>query len=603
MNLTEKQEFIDDLTKRAVKLGQKGMSLKKTDMDAAALMQQQANEMMETVQELQGIHRSESTSYTPPNITTEELAAQTSGELRDIGTQAQQNFTLVNEEAMAGGLTPVPTLGVKINRDNEQSRPMISPSREEAMYGDQGQKTGLDEYVVEQVAQTVVPALASSVVTVAKTAGYMLSDVIPDEAEVYIVEKAKQVHYDTIRAPWYNTAEKLWDDTKSVIDQGLGYSKWKEKEPESAKLFENSLVTGTMFVDRLGLGQKTGTKLSRWGQAAKKDKDLMETADVLSPVNQKIEGNDAQWDTEGRKQKYLPTDAEKEDIMIIAKLPKFEPSGKRLGQNMEVLKAEIKSHADKLEQHILKAGNPRFDADSIDAVIRANIDELTESTAFAASKGGLANVAPMLEKFSELLREGSQDAMGLLELRRGFDKWVEKDVNMSKLGAEERTAMDRIVRNVRNSLNDETQKIVPAAPIKRLLRVQTSIYMGKNKLAAKFDAQAKGLLGAIGRGLYNNFGIKLPETIGALFAAGAMSVGMAAPIGGAVGLTAIGLTAAGTYTIGRLIRSPKTRIFLGKSILNISKQMKSTTDPIMLSMLRGDRALMLDMMQMGEEEE
>jgi hypothetical protein len=31
--------------------------------------------------------------------------------------------------------------------------------------------------------------------------------------------------------------------------------------------------------------------------------------------------------------------------------------------------------------------------------------------------------------------------------------------------------------------------------------------------------------------------------------------------------------------------------------------MKSTTDPIMLSMLRGDRALMLDMMQMGEEEE
>ena len=209
----------------------------------------------------------------------------------------------------------------------------------------------------------------------------------------------------------------------------------------------------------------------------------------------------------------------------------------------------------------------------------------------------------MLEKFSELLREGSQDAMGLLELRRGFDKWVEKDVNMSKLGAEERTAMDRIVRNVRNSLNDQTQKIVPDAPIKRLLRVQTSIYMGKNKLAAKFDAQAKGLLGAIGRGLYNNFGIKLPETIGALVAAGAMGVGMAAPIGGAVGLTAIGLTAAGTYTIGRLIRSPKTRIFLGESILNISKQMKSTTDPIMLSMLRGDRALMLDMMQMGEEEE
>tara|TARA_R110000803_G_scaffold46161_1_gene96915 strand:+ start:1045 stop:2859 length:1815 start_codon:yes stop_codon:yes gene_type:complete len=602
MNLKEKQAFINDLEERAVKLGRKGQSLAKTDMNAAALMQQQANEMIATVNELQSIHREESTSYTPEKISDEDLTKKVSESMRDIGTQAQQDFTLVNEEAMAGGLTPVPTLGVKINRDNEQSRPMISPSREEAMYGDQGQKTGIDEYVVEQVAQTVVPALASSVVMAAKTAGHMVSNVIPDEAETYVVEKAKQLHYDTIRAPWYNKASELWDKATGAVNKVTGYSKWKEKEPESAKLFEDSLVTGTMFVDRLGLGQKTGTKMSRWGQAAKKDKDLMETADLLSPVSQKIEGNDAQWDTSKRKQKYLPSDAEKGDIEIIAGLKDFKPT-QRIGKNMEVLKKEIKVHANRLEQHILKAGNPRFDPDSIDAVVRANIDELVASPAFDAAKGSLANVEPMLEKFTELLNTGSRDAMGLLELRRGFDNWLEKDVQMSKLGGEERTAMDRVVRNVRNSLNSETQKIVPDAPIKRLLRVQTSIYNGKNRLAAKFDAQAKGLLGAISRGMYSSIGVKLPETVGALAAAGAMGVSMAAPLGGIAGVASVAGAGAGAFSLINVLRNPKTRIFLGESVVNISKQMKTTTDPIMLSMLKGDRALLLDMMQVSEEEQ
>lgn len=598
MNLKEKQAFINDLEERAVKLGRKGQSLQKTDMNAAALMQQQANEMIATVNELQSIHREESTSYTPQKISDEDLTKKVSESMRDIGTQAQQDFNLVNEEAMAGELTPVPTLGVKINRDNQQIRSI----REEALYGDQGQKTGIDEYVVEQVAQTVVPALASSVVMAAKTAGHMVSNVMPDEAETYVVEKAKQLHYDTIRAPWYNKASELWDKATGAINKVTGYSKWKEKEPESAKLFEDSLVTGTMFVDRLGLGQKTGTKMSRWGQAAKKDKDLMETADLLSPVSQKIEGNDAQWDTSKRKQKYLPSDAEKGDIEIIAGLKDFKPT-QRIGKNMEVLKKEIKVHANRLEQHILKAGNPRFDPDSLDAVVRANIDELVASPAFDAAKGSLANVEPMLEKFTELLNTGSRDAMGLLELRRGFDNWLEKDVQMSKLGGEERTAMDRVVRNVRNSLNSETQKIVPDAPIKRLLRVQTSIYNGKNRLAAKFDAQAKGLLGAISRGMYSSIGVKLPETVGALAAAGAMGVSMAAPLGGIAGVASVAGAGAGAFSLINVLRNPKTRIFLGESVVNISKQMKTTTDPIMLSMLKGDRALLLDMMQVSEEEQ
>jgi len=598
VNLKEKQAFINDLEERAVKLGRKGQSLQKTDMNAAALMQQQANEMIATVNELQSIHREESTSYTPQKISDEDLTKKVSESMRDIGTQAQQDFNLVNEEAMAGELTPVPTLGVKINRDNQQIRSI----REEALYGDQGQKTGIDEYVVEQVAQTVVPALASSVVMAAKTAGHMVSNVMPDEAETYVVEKAKQLHYDTIRAPWYNKASELWDKATGAINKVTGYSKWKEKEPESAKLFEDSLVTGTMFVDRLGLGQKTGTKMSRWGQAAKKDKDLMETADLLSPVSQKIEGNDAQWDTSKRKQKYLPSDAEKGDIEIIAGLKDFKPT-QRIGKNMEVLKKEIKVHANRLEQHILKAGNPRFDPDSLDAVVRANIDELVASPAFDAAKGSLANVEPMLEKFTELLNTGSRDAMGLLELRRGFDNWLEKDVQMSKLGGEERTAMDRVVRNVRNSLNSETQKIVPDAPIKRLLRVQTSIYNGKNRLAAKFDAQAKGLLGAISRGMYSSIGVKLPETVGALAAAGAMGVSMAAPLGGIAGVASVAGAGAGAFSLINVLRNPKTRIFLGESVVNISKQMKTTTDPIMLSMLKGDRALLLDMMQVSEEEQ
>ena len=103
--------------------------------------------------------------------------------------------------------------------------------------------------------------------------------------------------------------------------------------------------------------------------------------------------------------------------------------------------------------------------------------------------------------------------------------------------------------------------------------------------------------------------MKIPATIGAAAATGSMMVGAAKYVGGlaAVGSAgAIGLAA----VIGiKATKSYKTRQWLGATLELVSKKLDKVTDPVQKTMLRADRALILDMLSesralaQGEEEE
>jgi len=554
--------------------------------DEAVQLMNKANSLAKNAARGRELHREVATSYTPQDTPPMDIA-------RDLyqGNQAamDQAQVLAQEtHATPESIVPVPTLPFK------SAVPQTS-----------GVKTwGPDEYLVRQTANTVVPTMASIATNVVKAAGQVISNVMPDELETSIVESVKRAHYDVTREDWYQKAASLLEDGLTKP-----YEAWKKAKPDQAELFEDVTATVGLIFDRTRLSEmaeQSGTKLSIKGAQGKKIKRFAFVSDMLAPLKPDSTQNPNSWtfDSKGNAV-FVPNKAERLAIGETSNIPEIKPN-KPAGANRTVIDNKIKELSERLEEGIRKAGNPTYAKHHLNATVGAHVDELIESTGFRAAAGSTTGVGPLLEHMQTLVANADGSAIGLLRLRREFDEWVRTDVKLADLDKQARTSLERVVTNVRGTLNTELSKLVPNVPVKRLLSRTSALYTARGMISPKADKELNGLLESINQGLYSTFNVKLPSTLGALYATGKIGAGIAT----SVAAPALGALAGGSYAIykgAEALTNPTVRKGVGDVIVALSKAIKTVKDPVQLSMMRGDRAILLqalsDTAATPEEEE
>lgn len=579
MNTEQQEALFDSKEREAVLMLRESQKLAVGDNAASVALLKQANQLATRVSEARAAFRKQETSYTPTSVPQEEVIRNFEQGTVDVFKQGVSSFQEQNEEMSQGGFTKNLTVMPKLSKFSDN---IVNP-----------EESGLDEYVVRQTANTIVPAVAAATMNLAKGLGQTFSNVMPDEIETRLVEQVKEIQFDTVRQPWFKTMGNAWE-------RGVeAYDKLAAKDPAKAELFEDTMATATMFAPRAGVlkqGQATGKKIAVSAAQKQRDIDNAHTAEILSPIEPKdMSKVQDKWDTSKGTPVYLPNQSEIDSALVVSKLKGWDPKQAIGKNNMVVQKAKGKV-AERLEKTLRDAGNPSYGKNHMISQVNLHVEDLRNTNAFQASKGGQASIEPMLGELATMVGAGEANALGLLQLRRDFDKWANKDMGLADFDKPERAKVQKIVKSIRDTLNTELSKLAPDAPVKHLLRTQTALYQAGERTSAKYTARAKGLISSLNNGLYPVVGLKLPATLGAAFATGSMMVGASKYVGGvgavlgagATGLVAVvGLKAATSY---------KTRQYLGATLETISKRLDKATDPVQKAILRSDRALILDLL-------
>ena len=579
MTNDRQEALFDRVQKEAVLMLRESQRLSVSDNAASVQLLKQANDTATRVSEARAAFRKRETSYMPEEVPQEEVVRGFEQGIGETINQAASSAQEQNQNMAEGGFTKNLTVPAKLSKYSDA---IVNPA-----------EAGPDEYIVRQMSNTVAPALASATVNAAKALGQTISNYMPDEIETRIVEQAKELHFDTVRKPWFKAMEKVWDSSMEA------YDRLAAKDPAKAELFEDTMATAVMFADRAGIAKKsqsTGKKIAVSSAQKQRELDMVHTAEILSPIEPKdMSKVQNKWDTSKSTPTYIPNQSEIDSALVVSKLKGWDPKAS-IGKNNMVVQKAKKTVAERLEKTLMDAGNPTYGKNHMISQVNLHVEDLRNTNAFQASKGGQNSIDPMLAELQTMMNAGDATSMGLLKLRRDFDKWSTDDMGLGDFDKPDRAKVQKVIKAIRTTLNDELSKLAPDAPVKHLLRTQTSLYNAGERTSAKYSARTKGFISAVNNGLYPVVGMKIPATIGAAAATGSMMVGAAKFVGGlaAVGSAgAIGLAA----VVGiKAAKSYKTRQWLGATLEQVSKKLDKVTDPVQKTMLRADRALILDML-------
>ena len=557
------------------------LKMKLVDPNEAARLMNDANSLATNAAQGRAELKRQVIAYTPEETSAKDIILPLVYSNKEAADASVENFQATNEAlAEKGSFVSVPTLPL-------------------ARVGTEGtyketKAWGPDEWLVNQVGKTVVPLMDSVFKNTLKATGQTLSNVIPDDIETTTVEAMKGAYYDISRQDWYKKAVG-W------LEEGLvePYMSWKKKNPERAKLTEDAIATTGMVLDRTNLSaaaRRSGTRIVLSGAQGAKVQRRAFIQDMLAPAKPDSVNNPTKWGDDGSgKAAFIPDVLEQQAIHEVTLIPDLNPAATPVVNRAKIQK-QYETLSNRLNQVIIDAGNPRYSRDNLNAVIGGHVDNLIDSTEFRAASGSAAGVPALIEHMGTMVARSNNDALGLLELRREFDDWVTNKVKLAELDTPARTSLERVITNVRNTLNSELDAIVPDAPTKRLRLRVSSLKTADTMIRPKYDDNTTSLFKRLNQGYYiEKLGIKLPTTASGLYFTGALAGTAAGTLMGQIGLTAVG-GLFGVKTAVDVLRNPTVRKKAGQAIIGMSKAIKSATDPIEIAIMRGDRATLLQLL-------
>jgi len=565
----------------AIEQRKASLKMKLVDPNEAASLMNDANSLATNAAQGRAELKRQVIAYTPEETSAKDIILPLVYSNKEANEQAVENFQATNEAlAEKGSFVSVPTLPL-------------------ARVGTEGtyketKAWGPDEWLVNQVGKTVVPLMDSVFKNTLKAGGQTLSNIIPDDIETTTVEAMKGAYYDISRQDWYKKATG-W------LEEGLvePYMSWKKKNPERAKLTEDAIATTGMVLDRTNLSaaaRRSGTRIVLSGAQGAKVQRRAFIQDMLAPAKPDSVNNPTKWGDDGSgKAAFIPDVLEQQAIHEVTLIPDLNPAATPVVNRAKIQK-QYETLSNRLNKVIIDAGNPRYSRDNLNAVVGGHVDDLIESTEFRAASGSAAGVPALIEHMGTMVARSNNDALGLLELRREFDDWVTNKVKLAELDTPARTSLERVIANVRNTLNSELDAIVPDAPTKRLRLRVSSLKRADEMIRPKYDDNTTSLFKRLNQGYYiEKLGIKLPTTASGLYFTGALAGTAAGTLMGQVGLTAAG-GLLGIKTAVDVLRNPTVRKRAGQAIIGMSKAIKSATDPIEIALMRGDRATLLQLL-------
>lgn len=290
-----------------------------------------------------------------------------------------------------------------------------------------------------------------------------------------------------------------------------------------------------------------------------------------------------------------PTPSESEIIEAVSKLK--IPTSASYIKSRDLIKAGIEKEAKSLESSLGRSNIKVPLAESSKAINNAiAASKVNDPFVNANTLGRLLD--DVADKAKTILAKNDETPLGILKSRRELDDWIKQykkpgsQVFLSQDKVE--TALDIAVRDVRTSLNDLLETKVPSVAVKKSLSQQSNLYRVNPVVLEKITQDASSTAGRLWQNITKTTGIKMVSTP---LAGAATVAAFAGYLPAVVGTAAVGF---GGYAAGRALISPKTKVFLGKTILAADKAIKTATDKEMLKQLRADRAALIEILKTAE---
>jgi len=426
-----------------------------------------------------------------------------------------------------------------------------------------------------------------------------ISYVVPDYIEDPIKQNVAEGFNYAITTPTGAAALKALETGQDA------WTEFKYKYPEPAKTIESVVNIATFFapVKKSAVPTiKTPTmeeKVSNIAfEAAEKQIESQSKKKAVSLVMPVKINPETVTEKSVLGYKFsVPTPTLKESDIIEAVSKLKIPTQATYIKSRDLIKAGIEKEAKKLESTLGKSKVKVPVAESSKAI----------DNAIAASKINdpfvNANTLDRLlddvaDKAKSILAKNDETPLGVLKSRRELDDWVNKykkpgsQIYLSQDKVE--TALSIAVRDVRTSLNDLLEIKVPSASVKSSLRQQSNLYRANPVVLEKISQDASSTAGRLWQNITKTTGIKMVSTP---LAGAATIAAFAGYLPAMVGTAAVGF---GGYAAGRALISPKTKVFLGKTIIAADKAIKTATDKEMLKQLRADRAALIEILKSSE---
>ena len=293
--------------------------------------------------------------------------------------------------------------------------------------------------------------------------------------------------------------------------------------------------------------------------------------------------------------KVVPTVRETAIAKEVAKLPVSKNS--TLQGNYNIIAKEVTKESDELINALAKNDvlipKKEFSKALDDVVVRLSENPLLVGDAQVTAK-------KIVEKMKSISLKNKGSASGLLKSRKELDSWIRSQKGSNIFDPKSENALSIALREVRQTTNDFIELKTPNVAVKQSLTKQSNLLNAMDNIAPKAAGEAGNV---VKRSLQNALRV-IPvknEIVQAIaLAAGVGGLGAAAQFAPFVRNIIFGGMA--VYGGGKAIMSPTTKKALGQLLKVTDDAIRKTKDEALLKQMRADRALVLELIKLTEEE-
>lgn len=290
-----------------------------------------------------------------------------------------------------------------------------------------------------------------------------------------------------------------------------------------------------------------------------------------------------------------PSPAEARAAAEVVNIPDVKPSQSLLA-NANVIRRELSDEAENLRTLLDEnpvSVSPREVEKSLELAQQRILDQ-------PLIVGNAARVSQRLvNEAQRIVGQHPNTSSGLLQARKEFDRFVETQRGGSVFDPALENATSIAVREVRQTLNNIIAVKNPSVGVRESLGRQSNLFVALDNMTPKIAD------------MYNNAALRLWQNamrvlpfrgeFNQLMATVAGVGGLGASAAFAPMFTTLAGLGLGAYAGTKLVTAPGAKRALAGLIRQTDSALKTATDPVMISNLRADRALVLELMRKGEE--
>lgn len=448
------------------------------------------------------------------------------------------------------------------------------------------------------VGEVAIPAATEAITALGKAGLRTASTIYPDIIEEPIVNAVKDVANYISSTDTFQTAANFL--TNSFSD----YQQYKAEAPEEVKqelrAFESAIDIGLLAapaVNRLPFEGKlgdVGADLTRLGRQQTIENRKESVSKMLEPTV--LEKGEGQVTIEGvlRSKTYKPSPREDEVIAVTSLVDGINPR-KTFTENYNVVSDEIGRVRERLDARIKNRKNPKFDKEEVAGELQDLVEDILVSDEFQLGGGVPSFVRPIFNRAMTLIQESDGTALGLLNVRRELDNWVERNAPATFTG--EYVNGKKLANNlIRDLINKKVGDLVPDVDVDGLLRKQHLLYDAKDRFDIKRQLEASNVVGRLLMNTQRVLGVKAPLTPLGIYGTGGIAATLFAS-GFAPFLTGSAALGAAAYGAANILRSPQAKKGLGALLSATDRAIRATKNDQMIQKLKADRVVLVSLLQ------